>query len=334
MSRKERVYQNMKNVKEHTMTAEEKKDFAEMENRIMAGRESYRNIPVPEEMERRIREATAGQGKGNRFRIPAAVAAAVALLIVLPNTGADIAHAMGNLPVVGKLFQVVTFRDYQYESERFDANVEIPQIVVEDVKEKAGETAESTETVQGEQTEEFRKLQETVEQVNFDIDTVTDQLVEEFKKSAELGESYGSLEIHHEIVTDNERYFTLKLSIYRGAGSGMESCKLYTIDKQSGRQVQLKDLFREDSGYLDIISEEIRDQMRALMAEDEMKAYWVDQTDIPELNWEGLKEDQNYYFDADGNLVLVFDEYEVAPGYMGAQEFTVGKAVFEGMLNG
>ena len=334
MSRKERVYQNMKNVKEHTMVAEETKDFTELENRIMAGRESYQNIPVPEEMERRIREATAGQGAGNRFRIPAAVAAAVALLIVLPNTGADIAHAMGNLPVVGKLFQVVTFRDYQYESERFDANVEIPQIVVEDVKENTGETAESTETVQGEQTEEFRKLQETVEQVNFDIDTVTDQLVEEFKESAELGESYGSLEIHHEIVTDNERYFTLKLSIYRGAGSGMESYKLYTIDKQSGRQVQLKDLFREDSGYLDIISEEIRDQMRALMAEDEMKAYWVDQTDIPELNWEGLKEDQNYYFDADGNLVLVFDEYEVAPGYMGAQEFTVEKAVFEGMLNG
>ena len=95
-----------------------------------------------------------------------------------------------------------------------------------------------------------------------------------------------------------------------------------------------KDLFREDSGYLDIMSEEIRDQMRALMAEDEMKTYWVDKTDIPELNWEGLKEDQNYYFDDNGNLVLVFDEYEVAPGYMGAQEFTVEKAVFEGMLNG
>lgn len=107
-------------------------------------------------------------------------------MILLPNTGADIAYAMGNLPVVGKLFQVVTFRDYQYESERFDANVEIPQIVVEDVKEKAGETAETTETVQGEQTEEFRKLQETVEQVNFDIDAVTDQLVEEFRSRRSL----------------------------------------------------------------------------------------------------------------------------------------------------
>ena len=34
-------------------------------------------------------------------------------------------------------------------------------------------------------------------------------------------------QIHHETVTDNDRYFTLKLSIYQGAGSGMESYKFY-----------------------------------------------------------------------------------------------------------
>ncbi len=327
---------NIENVKD--MMAEEKKDFSVLESRIMAGREAYQNIPVPEEMEGRIRRVTAGTGKVRRFRIAAAVAAAVVVLVLLPNTGADMAYAMGNLPVVGKLFQAVTFRDYQFESDRFNANVEIPQIVVEDV---AGEQAESgkneaevteKETIGNEVTEETQRLQETIEQVNFDIDEVTNELVEEFKESAELGESYGSLEIHHETVTDNDRYFTLKLSIYQGAGSGMESYKFYTIDKRSGLQVQLKDLFREDSGYNEIISEEIRNQMRTLMAEDEMNAYWVDKTDIPDLNWEGLKEDQNFYFDADGDLVLVFDEYEVAPGYMGAQEFIVNKTVFEGML--
>lgn len=312
------------------MAAEEKKDITKLEKRIAAGREAYRNIPVPEEMERRIREATKEQkqGKTYRFRITAAAAAAVALLVLLPNTGADIAYAMGNLPVLGKLFQAVTFRDYQYESERFNANVEVPQIVVEDTgKKETGETA-----AEEEKTEDSQKLQETIEKVNFDIDKVTEQLLEEFTASAELGESYGSLEIHHETVTDNERYFTLKLSIYQGAGSGMESYKFYTIDKQSGLQVHLKDLFREDSGYNEVISEEIRNQMRTLMAEDEMNMYWVDSTDMPELNWQGLKEDQNYYFDADGNIVIVFDEYEVAPGYMGAQEFTVEKAVFEDML--
>ena len=33
-----------------------------------------------------------------------------------------------------------------------------------------------------------------------------------------------------------------------------------------------------------------------------------------------------------GNLVIAFDEYEVAPGYMGAQEFTVEKGIFENLL--
>lgn len=329
----------MKNVKEHNGMTDEKKDFTELESRLMEEREAYRNIPVPEEMERRIRKAT-DRGKVYRFRIPAAVAAAAALLVLLPNTGADIAYAMGNIPVVGKLFQAVTFRDYQYESDRFNADVEVPQIVMEDMEKQdteqetaaADKTGPEKETAAENAAGHTEKLQETIEQVNFDIDQVTDRLIEEFKESAELGESYGSLEIHHETVTDNERYFTLKLSIFQAAGSGAESYKFYTIDKQSGEQVQLKDLFRADSGWQEVMSENIREQMRALMAADEMNLYWVDSTDTPEWNWQGLKDDQNFYFDAQGNIAIVFDEYEVAPGYMGAQEFMVERAVFEDML--
>lgn len=306
---------------ENSRNTDGKTSFTELENRLRAGKEEYKKIPVPEELEEKLMEITKSTGKVRRFRIPAAVAAAVAVLVVLPNTGADIAYAMGNIPVVGGLFRAVTFRDYQYDSDRFSANVEVPQIVVEDV-----------EKPDREQTENSQKLQETVEQVNFDIDEVTDQLIEEFKESAELGESYGTLDIHHETVTDNDRYFTLKLSIYQAAASGAESYKFYTIDKQSGQQVHLADLFQENSGYNKLMSENIRNQMRTLMAEDEMNMYWVDNMDMPELNWEGLKEDQNFYFDENGNIVIVFDEYEVAPGYMGAQEFTVERAVFEKLL--
>lgn len=337
-------------------------EYREIEERLSAGQEDYRKIPVPEEMKTKLeagislaeaerKQGDAGNSKlvdpgepdgGKRgdqsmdkkkivsFRIAAAAAAAAAILVVLPNTGAGIAHAMGGLPVVGKLFQAVTFRDYQYESDRFDANVEVPQIVVDDMakEEKGAET--ETGTGEGENAD---KLQETVDQINFDIEKVTDQLIVEFQESADLGESYGSLEIHHETVTNNERYFTLKLSMYQGAGSGYESYKFYTIDKRTGKQIQIGDLFIEGSDYLELLSENLRDQMRAKMAEDEMYMYWVDYEDVPGLEWKGLKEDQNFYFDEDGNLVISFDEYEVAPGYMGAQEFTVEKDVFEKLLN-
>ena len=299
----------------------ENNDLKELEKRLLEEKKYYQEIPVPEELKGRLEEATKAPGKVHRFRIPAVAAAAVVLLVLLPNTGANIAYAMGNIPLIGKLFQAVTFRDYQYESERFDADVEVPHIIVEDT----GETSEETK-------DDSKQLQETIEQVNFDIEEVTNQLIEEFKASAELGESYGSLEIHHETVTNNEQYFTLKLSIYQGAGSGSESYKFYTIDKKSGKQIQIVDLFQKNSGYADVISEDIRNQMRAAMAEDEMNMYWVDNTDMPDINWEGIKEDQNFYFDGKGNIVFVFDEYEVAPGYMGAQEFMVERSVFENLL--
>ena len=262
-------------------------------------------------------------------------AAAAAVLIILPNTGAGVAHAMGSIPVVGKLFEAVTFRDYQYESDRFDANVEVPQIVVDDMageKERDPEQ-EAEEGTEGQNKEEASdELQGTVEQINFDIEEVTNQLIEEFQASADLGESYGTLEIHHETVTNNDRYFTLKLSMYQGAGSGYEFYKFYTIDKRSGKQVQLGDLFQEGTDYNERLSENIKDQMRAEMAEDENKIYWVDYEDVPEWNFERLKGDQNFYFDEAGNIVISFDEYEVAPGYMGAMEFTVEREVFEDIL--
>ena len=281
------------------------------------------------------------------FRITAAVAAAAAVLVILPNTGAGAAHAMGALPVVGKLFQAVTFRDYQYESDRFDADVEVPQIRVDDMANEAADTdgmgsgsnaargdAETTDSASDGQSGEKSsdQMQGTVEQINFDIEKVTNQLIEEFQESADLGESYGSLDIHHETVTDNDKYFTLKLSLYRGAGSGFQSYKFYTIDKKTGKQLQIGDLFREGSNYNETLSENIKEQMRARMAEDEMNMYWVDYDEVAEWNFERLKADQNFYFDGTGNLVIVFDEYEVAPGYMGAQEFTVEREVFEGLL--
>lgn len=322
---------------------------AEKERQTMKGREEEREKEREAEMEKSREESRLEKDLGGsrknmkrnkkktvKFRIAAAAAAAAAVLIILPNTGASVAYAMGSIPVVGKLFQAVTFRDYQYESDRFDANVEVPQIVVDDMAgegEKTPEQDQEKDSAAGQSKEEISdELQGTLDQINFDIEEVTNQLIEEFQASADLGESYGTLEIHHETVTNNDRYFTLKLSMYQGAGSGFESYKFYTIDKRTGKQVQLGDLFKEGSGYNERLSENIKDQMRSDMAEDENKIYWVDYEDVPEWNFEKLKEDQNFYFDEAGNIVISFDEYEVAPGYMGALEFTVEREVFEDIL--
>lgn len=295
-------------------------EMEELERKLSAAGADYRNIPVPKNMEEKLNKSLRDAGKAHKFRIPSIAAAAMIAVVLLPNTGAGIAYAMGSIPVVGKLFQAVTFRNYQYEDDRFHADVQIPQITAKDLD--PGQQSTGT----------FGELEETIEQINFDIEETTKHLIAEFESSATLGESYNDLVIRHETVTDDEHYFALKLFIYQGAGSGTQSCKVYTIDKASGKQIQLGDLFREDSDYNSRISENIREQMRAAVAEDAGNTYWVDREDKPDMNWKGLTAEQDFYFDTDGNLVLAFDEYEVAPGFMGAQEFTVEKSVYGDLL--
>ena len=42
--------------------------------------------------------------------------------------------------------------------------------------------------------------------------------------------------------------------------------------------------------------------------------------------------EQNFYFDAEGDLVLVFDEYGIAAGSMGMPEFTMEKNIYQSLL--
>ena len=62
-----------------------------------------------------------------------------------------------------------------------------------------------------------------------------------------------------------------------------------------------------------------------------MIAYWVD-SDTPEWDFESVKEDTTFYVNEDGKLMIVFDEYEVAPGYMGSVEFEIPTAVVQDLV--
>ena len=44
-----------------------------------------------------------------------------------------------------------------------------------------------------------------------------------------------------------------------------------------------------------------------------------------------VDENTDFYISGTGEVVLVFPEYSIAPGYMGTTEFTVGPMVKDGM---
>jgi hypothetical protein len=58
------------------------------------------------------------------------------------------------------------------------------------------------------------------------------------------------------------------------------------------------------------------------MAQDENKIYFIKSEDEPS-GFDKITDETNFYINENGGVVIVFDEYEVAPGYMGVVEFNV-----------
>lgn len=278
-------------------------------------KKEYDRIAAPEKGKEKMEEAvmrakeTKNRGKKmRRIRSVGSAAAVFAILLILPNTSRTAAAAMQQIPVLGNFFRVVTIREYQVDEERYQADVKVPEVVPEHMDGMSEETAQQTK--------------ETTDAINFDIRQATEELIEEFKSTMEeFEDGYGDIIVDSEVLTDDEKWFSLDLVLYQGAGSGYERHRHYTIDKTTGRRAELSDFFGED--YVETISEEVRAQMRKRMAEDENVTYWIDYEDVPEWNFESIAEDQDFYVNKDGKVVICFNEYEVAPGYMGCVEFVM-----------
>lgn len=266
--------------------------------------------------------------KGNKAGIIAAwAAAAVLAIVILPNTSENVAHAMAKIPVLGTVIKVVTIREYNYEGERFEAKigeVRLEQEVFEDTEGNPAAGISANEVME--------KTNESIAVINESIEEMTDRLIKQFEEQAESGESYGGVYVGHEIMTDTDKWFTLKIDVAEAAGSGVQYRYYYHIDKTTGKIASLKDVFEEGADYITPISENITKQMKEEMAADDMICYWVDEDS--EIGWyfERIKEDQNFYFNEQGQLVICFDEYEAAPGYMGLVEFAIEDEVVEGIL--
>ena len=140
------------------------------------------------------------------------------------------------------------------------------------------------------------------------------------------------MQVASEVIATTEQYFTLKLNCYQGAGSGAEWNYFYTINLETGERLKLKDLFAKDSDYITAISENIKQQMKEQMEKDENVFYWLDSDDIPEWNFEKITDETQFYLNNNGEVVVSFNEGDVAPMYMGCPEFTIPKDVLKPIL--
>lgn len=304
----------------------------ELKNEYIEKKMSPQQVEV---MKAAMEKAKADQEKGHRvamLRRCMATAAGVALaFVILPNTSGTVAHAMSKIPVLGGLVEVVTFRDYQYEDDRNAADVKVPELEIvlqEDeaeqlvTKDLAGEALMEEESLQAKED----ALEKSMDQINAEIQAITGSFIDEFKVNLEREEGYQDLIVESEVVNTAESYFTLKLICYTAQASGTEWNYYYTINLITGEKLMLSDIFEKDVDYITPISENIKVQMEEQMAADENIYYWL-HDEMEEFNFTEIKEDQSFYINENGNVVISFNEGDVAPMYMGVVEFMIPNEV-------
>ncbi|MDE5867229.1 MAG: DUF3298 domain-containing protein, partial [Lachnospiraceae bacterium] len=213
------------------------------------------------ELRAKMKEADRMNNKERRnakfIRLAVAVAVLVGVFMILPNTSAAVANAMEQIPVIGQLVKVVTFRDYEYETDRNMADIKVPEIKP-DIQTENGQIEDG----QLNNSDVLENLEHTTEEINAEIQEITDKLIEEFEANLEYEEGYQDVIVTSEVLSTTADYFTLKLICYQGAGSGYEWNYYYTIDLITGERLNLKDLFKEGADYITPISENIKVQMQ------------------------------------------------------------------------
>lgn len=303
--------------------AERREQLDRLEEGLLRLKAGYQQQEMSEEQLEQLRstmknaqtENQKEQKKARIIKYTAAAAVFLGVFIVLPNTSAAAADAMEQIPVIGHLIEAVTFRNYEYESDRNMADIKVPELMIEG---------------QAENGEAQEKLKQTTEEINEEIRRITDELVKEFEKNLQHEYGYQDIVTNSEVLTATEEYFTLKLGCYQGAGSGYQWNYYYTIDLRTGERLKLGDIFKEGADYITPISENIIQQMQAQMAADENVTYWLD-NEVEEWNFHEIAEDVSFYLNKTGNVVIAFDEGDVAPMYMGAVEFEIPREVLEGI---
>lgn len=288
-------------------------------NRMENAKKLYDEIPIPEELSKRVmwevekanqrrKKADIQKRKGLRTwqKGLAAAAAVMAVFVTALNTSTAFAQNMGELPVIGAFARVLTFRSYETETEDdLKISVEIPTI--EMIAEGTGNLADSVNEEILAMCEQF--ADEAVERAKEYRTAFLETGGTEEEWAAHNIEIY----VGYEVKSQTDKYLSVTVTGSENWTNAYSETRYYNFDLEKGRRVTLEDLLGEN--YRELAEESILSQIPEKEAETGMD-FW-------EQDFTGVTEETNFYINESGNPVIVFGQYEIAPGAAGEPEFEI-----------
>lgn len=278
-------------------------------------KKDYNKVEIPSELEGLVKDSIRQAKATKKKRLflkqwAIGIVAAAALFIGSINISPAMAQSMANIPVLGAIVEVFTVQKLALDENTYQADLATPAI--DGLENEALQNSLNTKYI-----EENKALFEQFQQE-----------VAEMKKA---GEGHLGLNTGYEIMTDTDQILSIARYEVNTVASSSTTMKYDTIDKQENIVITLPSLFKDEQ-YIDAISSYIIGEMQRQMAEDEKISYFFD--DHFTTNFERIKPDQNFYITANHKLVISFDKYEVAPGYMGIVTFEIPSDILEDLLIG
>ena len=267
----------------------------------------YSKMEISEELNSVVQDAIEEGLKKRKIRniwkkTSVSVAAFILCMIVLLNVSPSLVASAYDVPIIGDLCRVFTFREYHVDDEIKYIDAKIPQI------DNTGKT-------------------DLEKRVNLEIQKIISNCLQESEKRAKeyydaFVQTGGNPEdfrpigitIDYDVKYIGEQYISFVVSQSETSFSAYNYNFYYNIDLENGKIVTLKDLF--GSNYRQMIADSIENTI-AGWSEERKAMLWEDLSII-----DLISEDTNFYMD-ENNVIVVIDKYEAASGAAGMLEFTI-----------
>lgn len=291
-----------------------------LDKRLAELKKDYQSLEIPERLNSVVEQAVfkARKKAGHHhllWQLPVTtLAAALILLMIGINANPTFAKDLSKVPVIGKWVRVITFKDYQSETGPQKAQIQVPKI----------------EHLQN------KKLEDSLNRKYLDADK---KLYLQFKKETKAmkqhGEGNGHLGVSsgYKVLRNDSQILSISRYVANTVGSSSTRISYDTIDKKRQILITLPSLFRNDR-YLAIINKNIIQQMRAEMKKDPSKVFLIGKKSKrqPFDGFETISRKQSFYITKQNKLVIVFQKYAVAPGYMGQVAFVIPTKLLDPVL--
>lgn len=200
----------------------------------------------------------------------------------------------------------VSSKIIKYDNDNIEIDIKIP--VVKEIKNKDIES--KVNSVLEKKAIDFKK----------DVELLSKEYLEDAKKQ-QLEPKKFTANSDYQVTYNYGNILSVPVVYYQytGGAHGMYSKKTYNVDLNTGKELTLKEFFKEGFEYKKIINKLIKEEISR-----EPQKYF-------EETFKTIGEIQDYYITEDG-IVVYFQLYEVAPYSSGIPEFKIPyKAIESGL---